>query len=271
MTRVTGFTSNTRTGQNPAGAAHSTAMQAAESNGSPAPHSETLNDCIDRAMEHLLAKHNPEGYWVGELQGDSILESEYIMLKFILEQETDLALPLIANYLRSIQQSDGGWNLFPGGPSDLSGTVKGYFALKLMGDDPDAPHMRAARNVVHQLGGAEQCNSFSKWYLAVLGQISYDSCPSIPPEIVLLPRWMYFNLYAVSAWSRTMILPLAIVSAYRPVRKLEPSQGIQELFNDLQVANSPAGRSKFLPRSWRGMFLLLDLTLKRYERTAVTP
>ncbi len=226
---------------------------------------------LDSAVQCLLNKHHADGYWVGELQGDSILESEYIMLKFFLEQENDPNLPLIANYLRSIQQEDGGWSMFPGGNSDLSGTVKGYFALKLMGDDIQASHMRAARRVVAQLGGAEQCNSFSKFYLAALGQISYAACPSIPPEIVLLPKWIYFNLYAVSAWSRTMILPLAIVSAHRPVRKLPPEMGIAELFNDPQGASNPAFRLRGLPRSWREMFHLLDLSLKRYEKTAVTP
>ena len=234
----------------------------------------TTNDVeasLQSAVNCLLGKHHPDGYWVGELQGDSILESEYIMLKFFLEQEDDPNLPLIANYLRGIQQADGGWSMFPGGNSDLSGTVKGYFALKLMGDDINASHMRAARRVVAQLGGAEQCNSFSKFYLAALGQISYSACPSIPPEIVLLPKWMYFNLYAVSAWSRTMILPLAIVSAHRPVRKLPPELGISELFNDPQAASNPAFRLRGLPRSWREMFLLLDLSLKRYEKTAVTP
>jgi len=230
-----------------------------------------LDTAVDRATGALLARQHADGYWVGELQGDSILESEYILLKFILSQENDPALPKIANYLRSIQQADGGWSLFPGGNSDLSGTVKGYFALKLMGDDPDAPHMRVARQVIRHLGGAEQCNSFSKFYLAALGQISYDACPSIPPEIILLPKWIYFNLYAVSAWSRTMILPLAIVSAYRPVRKLPVEKGISELFNDSEAANSTVGRLKGLPRSWREMFLLLDLSLKRYEKTAITP
>ena len=233
--------------------------------------SEQLDMAVDRATGALLAKQQREGYWVGELQGDSILESEYILLKFILSQELDPALPKIANYLRSIQQADGGWSLFPGGNSDLSGTVKGYFALKLMGDDPEAPHMRVARQVIRHLGGAEQCNSFSKFYLAALGQISYDACPSIPPEIILLPKWIYFNLYAVSAWSRTMILPLAIVSAYRPVRTLPKEKGISELFNDSEAANSTVGRLKGLPRSWREMFILLDLSLKRYEKTAITP
>ena len=101
-----------------------------------------------------------------------------------------------------------------------------------MGDDPDAPHMTQARELILRLGGAEKCNSFTKFYFAGLGQISYDACPSIPPEIVFLPKWFYFNLYHVSAWTRTMILPLAIVTTLRPVRQLRPDQGIAELYID---------------------------------------
>src|SRR3954464_6564129 len=200
-----------------------------------------LDTAIEEATAALVGLQDPKGFWCAELQGDSILESEYILLKFILGQESDPDLPLIANYLRSLQQADGGWNMYPGGANDLSGTTKGYLALKLMGDDPEAPHMQAARKVVLSLGGAENCNSFTKFYFAALGQISYDTCPSIPPEIVLLPRFLYFNLYAVSAWSRTMILPLAIVSTLRPVRQLPETMGISELYRDLSVANSPIG------------------------------
>ena len=188
---------------------------------------------------------HPDGFWCAELQGDSILNSEYILLKFILGQENDPDLPPIANYLRSIQQPDGGWNMYPGGANDLSGTVKAYFALKLLGDDPEAPHM-LARRTRWLMGGAENCNSFTKFYFAALGQISYDACPSIPPEIVLLPKFLYFNLYAVSAWSRTMILPLALVSTLRPVRKLPEHLGIRELYKDYASANSSRlGRLKF--------------------------
>ncbi|MCL2647677.1 MAG: squalene--hopene cyclase, partial [Phycisphaerales bacterium] len=230
-----------------------------------------VSPTLDRAKETLIGMQHGDGYWCAELQGDSILESEYILLKFILGQEDDPDLPLIANYLRSLQQLDGGWNMYPGGTNDLAGTVKAYFALKLMGDDPNAPHMVAAQQQCIKLGGAENCNSFTKFYLAALGQISYDACPSIPPEIVLLPKFLYFNLYAVSAWSRTMILPLAIVSTLRPVRQLPPHLGIKELYRDYSVASSPIGRLKSLPRSWREMFLLFDMTLKRYEKIAVTP
>ena len=216
---------------------------------------------LERATTSLIAKQNPQGYWVGELQGDSILESEYIMLQFILEHDDDPELPAIAAYLRSLQQADGGWNMFPGGAAELSGTVKAYFALKLMGDGPDSPHMVAARDCVKRLGGAEKCNSFSNFYLAALGQISYDACPAIPPEIVLLPQWMYFNLYAVSAWTRTMILPLAIVSTLRPVRRLPPEKGIAELF----TGNFREAGGLGLPRSWRELFMVVDRLLKLYH------
>jgi squalene-hopene/tetraprenyl-beta-curcumene cyclase len=121
--------------------------------------------------------------------------------------------------------------------------------------------MRAARACVIRLGGAEKCNSFSNFYLAALGQIGYDVCPAIPPEIILLPQWMYFNLYAVSAWTRTMILPLAIVSTLRPVRKVPPEKGIAELF----TRNTRDGAGLGLPRSWRQLFVLIDRLLKIYH------
>jgi len=227
-------------------------------------------ETLRRAQECLLAKQDGAGFWVGELQGDSILESEYILLKFILEQDDDPELPLIGNYLRGLQGDHGGWSLFPGGPADVSGTVKAYFALKLLGDDPNAAHMRRAREIVHRLGGAEKCNSFTKFYFAALGQISYDACPSIPPEVVLLPKWFYFNLYHVSAWTRTMILPLGIVTTLRYTRNLRPEQGIAELYLDRVAANRLADPPpRGIPNNWRDLFLRIDQLLKRYEESPI--
>jgi squalene-hopene/tetraprenyl-beta-curcumene cyclase len=221
----------------------------------------------EKARKALLRLQKPEGYWVGELQGDSILESEYLLLKFILNQENDPDLPKIAKFLRSLQNDEGGWSLFPGGPSDLSGTVKAYFALKLMGDDQDAPHMERARRVVLAQGGAEKCNSFTKFYFAALGQISYKACPSIPPEIVFLPKWFYFNLYHVSAWTRTMILPLSFVTTLRYTRQLP--EMMAELYVDRSAANRVAHQPKWLPRSWRDLFLRVDQLLKAYDHIAI--
>ncbi len=230
----------------------------------------TIASALQRAVDCLLSKQYDGGYWCGELQGDSILESEFILMKFILSHERDPDLPLIANYLRNLQMPEGGWNMYPGGKADLSGSVKGYFALKLMGDSPDAPHMRRAKKIIQQLGGAEKCNTFTKFFFACLGQISFDACPSIPPEVVFLPKWFYFNLYNVSAWTRTMILPLGIVTTFKYVRKLRPEQGIAELYLDQIAKNQLAPPpKKIIPRSWCDFFLRVDQILKRYNETPI--
>ena len=228
-----------------------------------------IDAAIDRAADALISKQHRDGYWVGELQGDSILESEYILLKWILGQEADPDLPLIANYLRSLQNADGGWSLYPGGPADISGTVKGYFALLLCGDDPQAEHMARAERLTHTLGGAEGCNTFTRFYFACLGQVSFDSCPSIPPEVVFLPKRAYFNLYNVSAWTRTMILPLGIVTTLRPVRHVPEHLGIKHLYNDPALAHSLGTPNPGIPRTWRDTFLHLDGALKAYEQFPV--
>jgi squalene-hopene/tetraprenyl-beta-curcumene cyclase len=222
------------------------------------------------AVANLLAQQEPAGFWCAELEGDSILESEYILLKWIIEQETDPRLPRIANYLRSLQQPDGSWVQYPGAAPDLSATVKGYFALKLMGDDPQSPHMVRARDLVRGHGGAERCNSFTKFYLAALNQVRYDALPSIPPEIVYLPKWFYFNLDKVSAWTRTMITPLSIVTTHRPVRHIPAHLGIDELYL------SEKDRHRLLPngdahRTWSKVFLSLDRLFKVVDKAGMTP
>jgi squalene-hopene/tetraprenyl-beta-curcumene cyclase len=233
---------------------------------------ESVQDALSRATDCLVSLQDPAGYWCGELEGDSILQSEYILLKYIVEQENDPRLPKIANYLRRQQrEADGAWVQYPGAKPDLSATVKAYFALKLLGDDLNAPHMKKARELVLSLGGAEKCNTYSKFYLAALGQMHYESLPTIPPEIVLLPRWAYFHLDKVSAWSRTMIMPLAVVSSYRPIRQLPEPRGIMELYRQHDYLHRPSTEfdKKFL--SWRNLFLAIDKGLKVWERTKLTP
>jgi squalene-hopene/tetraprenyl-beta-curcumene cyclase len=231
-----------------------------------------VRKALNDAVNGLVSMQDSTGFWCGELEGDSILQSEYILLKFIIEQENDPRLPKIANYLRSQQRlSDGAWVQYPGGKLDLSATVKAYFALKLIGDSIDAPHMKTARNLILSMGGAEQCNTYSKFYLAALGQMHYDSIPIIPPELVLLPKWFYFHLDKVSAWSRTMIMPLAVVSSYRPVRQLPAPRGIMELYAGHDYAHRPfTGFDKQL-LSWKNLFLAIDRGLKIVEKSKMKP
>lgn len=240
------------------------------------PSVDSFEAALDRAIQagrdSLLAKQNPAGYWCGELQGDSILESEYILTRFILDEEDDPRLVKIANYLRNLQQPDGGWNMYPGGATEISGSVKAYFALKLMGDSPDAPHMVKARQRILECGGAEKCNTFTRFFFACLGQISFDACPSIPPEVVLLPKWFYFNLFNVSAWTRVMILPLGIVTTFRYTRKkpLTPDQRIDELYHDYAAGNRMAPEPLVgFPKTWKEFFLRVDQGLKWYEKSPI--
>jgi squalene-hopene/tetraprenyl-beta-curcumene cyclase len=185
---------------------------------------------LARARRCLLDQQKPDGHFIGELQGDTILESEYVLLMAFFGREGEERVRKAARYILSQERPDGGWSNYPGGPVDLSVTVKAYFALKLTGHDPEAPYMRRARAAVLELGGAAYCNSFTKFYMAFLGQIPYANCPNVPPELMFLPAWGWISIYAMSSWTRTIVVPLAIFSAHKPVRKLPAEKGIAELF-----------------------------------------
>ena len=215
------------------------------------------------AIGALESMQHADGHFRGELEGDSILQSEYLLLKWILSQEHDESevLERITAKLRLQQRKDGGWGQYPGSGVDLSATVKGYFVLKLMGDDPEAAHMKQARELILAMGGAEGANTYTNFFLACLGQISWNAIPAIPPEIVGLPRWFYFHLDKVSAWTRTMILPLSLVATLRPTRRLGPGQGIDELFQSQHDRHALIMR-KEVPRRWRVFFAALDRVFK---------
>jgi squalene-hopene/tetraprenyl-beta-curcumene cyclase len=221
-----------------------------------------LSHGMDRIRRALLACQEPDGHWVGELQGDTILESEYILLMAFLGREKEEAVAKAARFILTQQMPEGGWNNYPEGPADLSVSVKAYFALKLAGHDPDSAEMRRARAVIRTLGGAARCNSFSQFYLALLGQFPYSNCPSIPPEMILLPRSCYFNVYAMSSWTRTIVIPLSIFYAHKPVRRLPEELGIRELF--LEPPEKPCWPHAPTARlfTWTNAFLALDQVLK---------
>ena len=229
-----------------------------------------IRAAVQAAQRALGSLQKKDGHWCAELEGDSILQSEYLLMKWILRQEREplvdgrpgTTLRKIVEQLRSQQRPDGGWGQFPGSGIDISGSVKGYFCLKLAGDSPDAPHMKRAREVILRMGGAERCNSFTNFYLACLGQISWNAVPSIPPEMVWMPRWFYFHLDKMSAWSRTMLLPLAIVTVLRPTRQLDAQQGIDELFVSQQARHRLKMR-RDVPAFWRAFFGSLDWIMKR--------
>src|SRR5713101_7668334 len=213
---------------------------------------------IDGARNWLLSQQHEDGYWCGELEADSTLESDYILMHTLLGTSKQERFQKCANYILRHQNEDGGWPIYNGGPSNITASVKAYFSLKLAGYQPDHPVLDRARKKILDLGGVTKVNTFTKIYLCFLGQYDYDAVPAIPPEIVLFPNWFWFNIYEISSWSRAILVPLSIVYAKKPFKKIPAEQGIDELFpGDRDQINLKLKWSKKI-LSWRNFFLVLE-------------
>jgi squalene-hopene/tetraprenyl-beta-curcumene cyclase len=233
---------------------------------------EPIREGIGRARDWLLGQQHEDGYWCGELEADSMLESDYIFLHTLLGTGDPGKMERAVNEILRHQNEDGGWSLYPGGPSNISYGVKAYLALKIMGWSKDHPVLVKAREWVLANGGVVECNTFTKIYLCALGQYDYDAVPAIPPEIVLFPNWFYFNLYEISSWSRGILVPLSIIYAKKPFKKLAPEQGIEELFvGGRQGSNLHLRWDKKRPVSWRNFFLFTDRMIHWFERVHIRP
>ncbi len=226
-------------------------------------------EALDAGRSYLLSIQRPDGHWVGELTGDTILESEYILLRYFLGSTEPDRLRKLTNYIRSLQRADGGWATYPGGPVEVSASVKAYLALKLAGIPLDDPEMVKAREAILAAGGVTATNSFTKIYLSVFGLYDWDGTPVVPPELMLLPNWFYLNLYELSSWSRTIVVPLSIVSSFRPHVPLPVD--IDELFVGGRHGKHLRLPWSTTPISWRNFFLAIDRILHFLEERKLQP
>ena len=229
-----------------------------------------LERAIERGADHLLSLQVAQGYWLGELEADSTLESDYIYYLHVLGKADPERIAKLANYVRRKQLADGGWSIYPGGPSELNATCKAYFALKLAGDNPNSARMVQARETVLRLGGLEQSNSYVRFYLAVAGALGWELVPAILPEMMLLPNWFYLNIYEMSSWTRGIVIPMAILSALRPDWRLPERAHVDELFRDRARKAAAFDWSDQLI-SWRNFFLAADRAMKLYEKLPWKP
>ena len=227
---------------------------------------------IDAARKCLFSHQIESTYWCGELEADTTLESDYILLHTLLGTGKPERIAKAARYILQHQNEDGGWSIYAGGPSNVSATVKAYFGLKLAGYSADHPVLRHARERIEKLGGVTAVNTFTKIYLCFFGQYDYDAVPAVPPEIVLFPKWFWFNIYEISSWSRAILVPLSIAYAKKPFKKIPPEMGIQELFpgGDMRSVNLHLHWSEKIV-SWRNFFLVLDRMTHWFERVHVRP
>ncbi len=224
----------------------------------------SLNDVIDEVSTAIRAAQKHDGHWCYELEADATIPAEYVLLGHFLDEIDQSLDEKIAVYLRRGQEAHGGWSLYQDGDFNMSASVKAYYALKLIGDDPEAPHMIKAKKAILAHGGAARCNVFTRITLALFGQVPWRAVPVMPVEIMLLPRWFPFHMEKVSYWSRTVIAPLLIVMAKKPLARNPRKVGIEELFitppdREKRYNVNPTGNA------WGNLFLGLDKVLQRVE------
>ena len=219
---------------------------------------------ITRATNALTRRQKPDGHFVFELEADATVPAEYVLLEHFLDRIDTELQARIGTYLRSIQAEHGGWPLFHAGAFEISASVKAYFALKAIGDDPDAAHMRRAREVILQAGGAERTNVFTRAQLALFGAVPWRAVPVMPVEIMHLPLWFPFHLSKISYWSRTVIVPLLVLMALRPTARNPNRIEIAELFCTPPARVSDWIRGPY--RSiWGRLFKAVDVLLRLVE------
>ena len=225
---------------------------------------------LKRSQHYLLSQQKPEGYWVGELMVDSTLVADTIAYHHWNGKVDPVWQRKAVNHIFSMQLPDGGWNIYYGGPAEINATIKAYLALKLAGVPVTDPRMLRARAVATALGGVPRMNTFSKLYLALLGLFPWKYVPTIPCEVVLIGKWFYVNINEMSSWSRSMLVPLAIINHFKPTRPPKKNINLDELYpegvheRDLAPVPDP---ERF---TWRNFFLWLDKLHKFAEWFAET-
>ncbi len=211
---------------------------------------------LERARDHTLGLQHAEGWWQGELETNVTMDAEDLLLREFLGLHDDAATAATARWIRSQQRDDGTWANFYGGPGDLSTTVEAYLALRLAGDEPDAPHMKQACAWILDAGGVEATRVFTRIWLALSGRWSWDDLPVIPPELIYLPAWFPLNIYDWGCWARQTIVALAVVQSFRPSRPLPFT--IDELKTGVTPSRPPAD-------PWARVFNALDRALHLYR------
>ncbi len=223
-----------------------------------------VDKTVRAATDALLQQQREDGHWVFELQADCTIPAEYVLLVHYLAETPNLELERkIGTYLRRIQAPHGGWALYHQGTFDISATIKAYFALKMIGDSPDAPHMKRAREEILKRGGAIRANVFTRILLALYGETSWANVPTVPAELILLPRWFPIHLSKMSYWARTVIVPLLVLAALKPLARNPRGVAVHELF-----AANGAHAPHIAPhqnRAWALFFNALDVVLKLVE------
>ncbi|SNQ51302.1 Squalene--hopene cyclase [Frankia canadensis] len=231
---------------------------------------------LRRAATHLLARQAEAGWWKFDLESNTTMDAEDLLLREYLGIRTAELTEASARFIRSRQLADGSWPQYHGGDGDLSVTVESYIGLRLAGDDPADEHMSRAAAWVRERGGIPATRVFTRIWLALFGWWRWEDLPVLPPELMLLPRRVPLNIYSFSSWARQTVVALTVVSTFRPVRPAPFA--LDELHPAVAERSEPAAarrrtRSWSRPRAfgWREAFVAADAMLHRYHARPFWP
>ncbi len=224
---------------------------------------EQVAEALKSATDYLVSRQDSGGWWKGELRTNVTMDAEDLLLRQFLNILTEDDLQPAARWIRSQQREDGTWATFYGGPGDLSTTIEAYVALKLAGDDITAQHMRAAREFIVAAGGIAAARVFTRIWLALFGEWSWDELPEMPPELILLPSWAPLNIYDWGCWARQTVVPITVVATLRPVR---PLPFVLDELHTTRKATTTSKRGAIA-----AAFAVLDKGLKLYRSSPVKP
>src|SRR6202165_1032503 len=206
----------------------------------------------ERSIDYFLRSQHEPGFWWGELTADTTLESDYVLLQLWLHPPVNgvwnpPTRPLIDKAVESIlarQLPDGGFNIYPPGPADVSATVKAYFALKLAGLNYHDQRLARARDRILALGGIQAANSYVKINLSLFDLYPREHTTSLPPVIGLAGKF----IYQMSSWTRAIVIPLSIIHASNPRRPVPSGFNLEELFAPGGSLEFPLNRERLRSR-----------------------
>ncbi len=224
---------------------------------------------IKKSRQYLLSQQNPDGHWVGVLEANTTLTSEYIFLMHFMDMIDDEKIRKAANYILSKQSNDGSWPIYFGGKGDISTTVEAYFALKLAGYNKNELFMKKARDFILKEGGVVKARVITKITLTFFGQMDPRLVPSLPVEMIFIPRLISFNIYEFSSWARICVVPLTVLMELKPKIKIKKEAGVEELFVGSSDKTNFSFSTDEKHLSWRNFFVRVDGVLKLVEKSPI--
>lgn len=231
-----------------------------------------LDHAIAAAVTWLRGRRRDEGYWVAPLQSNSCMEAQWVLAMHVLGVRNDPKYDGVIRAILAEQRADGSWEVYRGAPDgDVNTTVECYAALRCAGFSVDAEPIVKAREWIFASGALARVRVFTRYWLALIGEWPWETIPAVPPELILLPKWAPLNIYRFASWARGTMVPIAVLSARRPVHPLPSERRLDELFPGGRRAFDFHFRRRSRWFSWETLFFAADQASRAYSRFSWQP